>query len=322
MVFSARQALLATGNPDDVVATVTTLVNELRADSVDLGETNDVVGLGVTLAGLVDGPTGAVYFAPDLDGPTTPWRQVPLETLLQERTQLRTAVENDANALAMHQYLLGGDDAGLGVVLLSRSGEGVGGGMVVNGQATHGVGGIAGEIGHLVVDPDGEPCRCKPGARGCLETVASSAAILRRSAAEGSAATANLSDLAKLVQAGDLTAIAAIRTAGAAFAHVIAHMISIVGPQRIVLFGPPELVSEETASGKLFAAEVRRGEVVSVSDVKIQVDLKVLGELTEAKAAAAAAVHHFLSRPRQWVPDIAGSTEGLLSASMRSFAIA
>lgn len=105
------------------------------------------------------------------------WIKFPVVQLLQERFGVPVALENDANAAALGEHIYG---AGRGCenVLYVTVSTGVGGGLIINGQLYRGVATGAGEIGHMIVQPDGIRCNC--GSIGCLETVSSGHHIARR----------------------------------------------------------------------------------------------------------------------------------------------
>jgi predicted NBD/HSP70 family sugar kinase/DNA-binding XRE family transcriptional regulator len=301
-VLFRRDATLSSEQPEDIVATMAELVDELKqhARSRDM---RDVIGLGVTLSGQVDGSTGMVMSA--LDFPT--WRHVSLAAALQDRTGLRAVVENDANSLAMYEYLLQGEEQSLAVVLMARGGAGIGSGLVINGGIVHGIGGVSGEVGHITIDPRGELCRCHKNARGCLETIASPAAIVRAVAEQVSAKVSTLRDVEDLVASRNRPAIAVLRKAGSTLGRSLSALVSVVGPRRIVLFGPPELVDESAAMGRHFMTAVRHLAKPVSFEIKVDVITRSLQGEVEARAAAATAVHYFLSRPRHWLPTIAAS---------------
>jgi len=307
-VLAEKSVALHSMAPDDVVDLIAHVVEELRSDE-RLGRDQEIVGLGVALAGLVDGPTGEVIFAPDLETQEGPWRHVALESILQDRTGLATAVENDANALALHEYLVQGEDQNLAVVLISRSGQGVGGGLVINGSLAHGIGGISGEIGHIVVDPKGPECRCTRGARGCLETYVSPLAILRQIEERTGLKPGSLPEAAEMASRGNQSATSVFRFAGATLGKALADLTSVVGPNRIVLYGPAELVDEGKTSAKAFLREVRCGEANIAFAVKIDIAPKLLSTTSASCAAAATAVHYFLAQPWKWVQSIASAAE-------------
>jgi glucokinase len=128
----------------------------------------DAVGIGA--AGFVDAIRSSVLFAPNL-----PWRDEPLKKEIEDRVGLPVVVENDANAAAWAETILG---AGRGHehVILIAVGTGIGAGIVINGRLYRGQWGMAGEPGHFRVVPGGRPCGC--GSRGCWEQYASGNALV------------------------------------------------------------------------------------------------------------------------------------------------
>jgi glucokinase len=142
----------------------------------------DALGIGVP--GLLDRTRGVVITSPNLPG----FDGLDVKAGLARRTGLplsRVHVENDANAAAVGELWLG---AGRGErdALVVTLGTGIGGGLILNGALYAGAG-MAGEVGHIVVDPEGPPCGC--GKRGCVETLASATAAKRRALAAGLPAT-------------------------------------------------------------------------------------------------------------------------------------
>ncbi|MDQ0191362.1 ROK family glucokinase [Alicyclobacillus cycloheptanicus] len=133
-------------------------------------DTIEAVGVGI--AGFVEGSTGVVVEAPNLA-----WRDVPLKSMLEQTLQRPVSIDNDANVAALGEAWQGAA-RGAKTVLCVTVGTGVGAGIVIGGQVHAGATGMAGEIGHIVVDRDRSlPCGC--GKFGCLETRASATAIVR-----------------------------------------------------------------------------------------------------------------------------------------------
>lgn len=134
--------------------------------------THEFLGVGVGIPGVVDLAGGILRSAANLPG----WNDYPVAQELETRLGVPVMLENDANCAAMGEQWVG---AGKGVddLCMLTLGTGVGGGLLVNGRPWHGVAGMAGEVGHMTVIPDGRPCAC--GNRGCLEQYASATAILR-----------------------------------------------------------------------------------------------------------------------------------------------
>ncbi len=151
-------------DPVAIESEVTDAVSDLRAD-------HDIEAVGVAAAGFVDAGSGVVLFAPNLA-----WRNEPMQADLAERIGLPVVIENDANAAAWGEFRFGAardvDDA-----VLVTVGTGLGGGIVIDGRLLRGHVGVAGELGHLRVVPDGIRCGC--GNRGCWEQYASGSALER-----------------------------------------------------------------------------------------------------------------------------------------------
>jgi predicted NBD/HSP70 family sugar kinase len=150
------------------IAALLDLVDEL----IGLAPTESpVLGIGVGTPGLVDTTTGTIRWAVNLD-----WRELPLADILRRHTRLPASVANDSRAAALAEYLFEGRRRAPSLIAI-KVGIGIGAGIVIEGEVFHGDGFGAGEIGHTVIEDDGAQCRC--GRFGCLETVASSRAIVR-----------------------------------------------------------------------------------------------------------------------------------------------
>jgi glucokinase len=141
----------------------------------DLGGRHEVGAVGIGIAGYVDRDRSTVLFAPNLS-PNVQWLDVPLGERLSAAVDRPVVVENDANAAAWGEFVFGaGRDAE--DLLLVTVGTGVGGGLVSGGELYRGAFGIAAEIGHIRVVPNGLECPC--GQYGCLEQYASGRALVR-----------------------------------------------------------------------------------------------------------------------------------------------
>ena len=140
--------------------------------------TESLLGVGLGIAGVIDTAQGLVTEAPNFPL----WHDFEFARLLTERLKRPVAVENDVNAIARGEAWLGACRDTRHFIALAL-GTGLGGAVFLDGDLWNGVDGMAGEIGHINVFPDGEPCNC--GSRGCLETVASSTGLIRRAKADG-----------------------------------------------------------------------------------------------------------------------------------------
>src|SRR3954468_2488835 len=151
-------------DPDKIEEAISDVVRDLAAD-------RDVEAVGLAAAGLVDADRSTVLFAPNLA-----WRREPLREAVEKRCGLPVVVENDANAAAWAEARFG---AGRGedYVVVLTVGTGIGGGIVVDGRLLRGRFGMAAEIGHLNIVPDGRRCVC--GLQGCWEQYASGRALVQ-----------------------------------------------------------------------------------------------------------------------------------------------
>jgi len=132
-----------------------------------------IVGLGVGTPGLVNAREGIVVNAVNLD-----WRDLPLRELLQRKFKIPVWVLNDSQATAIGEFVYGGKTNHEDNLVVVNVTHGIGAGILINGRLFHGDGGGAGEIGHVVVQENGELCRC--GKRGCLETISSTRAVMQK----------------------------------------------------------------------------------------------------------------------------------------------
>jgi glucokinase len=133
---------------------------------------DDFLGIGLGSPGSVDREKGTVIGAYNLNWSTLQ----PVKELIESGTNIPFYLDNDANVAALGERWKGAGEGGANVVFVTL-GTGVGGGVIADGNLLHGKVGAAGEIGHIIVDPNGYSCTC--GNQGCLETVASATGIVR-----------------------------------------------------------------------------------------------------------------------------------------------
>ena len=152
--------------------TVASLVQEL-ACTVNI-PVSDVASVGVGVPGTVEIRSGSINYTCNL-----PLRNVPLRKLFHRYLSIPLYIENDANCAALAEYLVGAGRDSKRFVTVTL-GTGVGAGIVHNGKIYHGANGMAGEVGHMVIQRDGLPCPC--GRRGCWEQYASATALKRLTA--------------------------------------------------------------------------------------------------------------------------------------------
>ncbi len=184
-----------------------------------------ILGIGIGTAGLIDTTVGTVLEAVNLD-----WHGVPLGALLRARTGLPVYVANDSQATALAEHVFGGPRTSNLVVV--KVGNGIGAGLVLDGRLFQGDGFGAGEVGHTTVKPGGDACRC--GRRGCLETVASTRAIMASLAYLG---ITRLPDAVAALKAGDPEVLAVVQEAGRQLGVAVAWLVGALNIERVVLVG-------------------------------------------------------------------------------------
>ena len=215
---------------------------DLILDSLRAQVTRPLLGIGVSVPGLVDPRNGVVRYTAYLN-----WRNVPLRQRLAARCDdIPIYLDNDTNLAALGERVFGAGDGIDNMVIVMVGTAGIGAGIVVNGEIYHGAGGGAGEIGHMPVADSDVPCVC--GHRGCLEAVSSGWALVRQ-AREAAAAHPDsalnalaldditLEDVRQAVEAGDPTAVALAQEAGYYLGLVVAILASTMNPQRVVIGG-------------------------------------------------------------------------------------
>ena len=130
-----------------------------------------IASVGVGVPGTVEIHYGTILYTCNL-----PWRNVPLRKLFHQLSPLPLYIENDANCAALAEYYVGAGRGSKRFITITL-GTGIGGGVIHNGKISHGANGMAGEVGHMVIERNGMACPC--GRRGCWEQYASATALKR-----------------------------------------------------------------------------------------------------------------------------------------------
>lgn len=255
---------------------------------------SQTAAVGVGAPGPMDLEAGVVVAPPNLQG----WKRVPLKRLIEDELGLETFLENDANAAALGEHCFG---AGRGVqhMIYVTVSTGVGGGMIFDGKLYHGDSGMAGEIGHITILPNGPLCGC--GNRGCLEALASGTAIAARARERiargastmiaemvaGDLELVSAKIVAQAVQQGDVEAQEILTEAMTYLGIGMANLVNLFNPQLIVIGGGLINLGE-----KLFGA-VRRGIVchaMEASASAVKIAPAELGDKVGVLGAAAVAL--------------------------------
>lgn len=210
-----------------------------------------LLGLGITLPGMVDEEQGVLVFSPNLQ-----WRDVPLRNIFSEYTGLPVFVDNDANAAALGEHLFGVARQAQHFLFII-DGVGVGGGLFLNGNIYRGANGLAGEIGHTSLYVEhARPCRC--GNRGCWENFANESSLYERirsrlevgrfsslsSMLDNRNSPLTLSIITEAAEAGDTETLEALSETGRALGMGLANLINIFNPEMVIIGGALSLVSE------------------------------------------------------------------------------
>jgi glucokinase len=225
---------------DRVIDEMCDAIQEVVAKQSSSGE---LAGIGIGVPGIIEMQTGMLRESPNLPG----WHNYPVRDEIQRRLKTTVVLENDANAAALGEKWLGAA-AGVDDMCMFTLGTGVGGGLVMKGQIWHGMTGMAGELGHINVEPDGHPCKC--GSRGCLEQYASATAVKRMAQeviAGGQAPHMALAlkqdveltskEIFDLAMQGDASARGIFERVGKALGTVVADMVNIFNFPMYVIGG-------------------------------------------------------------------------------------
>ncbi|MFI6542461.1 ROK family protein [Streptomyces prunicolor] len=276
----ARHVPLTDRDPKAVLSSIADLAQELRTEADDLGI--QVLGLGLAVSGDVDRGEGVVRYSPFLE-----WRDVRLAELAAMTTGLPVTVDNDVRALTVAEQWFGAG-AGLTDFAVVTVGAGIGCGLVVHGQVVAGAHGVAGEIGHVVVDPAGPLCHC--GNRGCVEAIAGDAAIVARVREVTGVQVADTAEALALAHQGDAGAREVYARAGEAIGRGIATVVNLFGPERVIISG------EGLAAYDLFAEQIRDSfaEAAFGSAARCDVHTRPLPFDEWARGAAATAIQSFI----------------------------
>lgn len=240
----------------DVYKTLERIVNCARGL---MAKTNGTIeGIGISLPGVVDPDNGNVYV------PHYNWRNAPIAETLTRATSLPVRMDNDANAAALAELWFGRPEIrevrDFVLVLIE---EGVGAGIVFDGQVYRGEGGTAGEFGHMTIGA-GAPVKCAVGSRECWEAFASERAVLaryRKLARSNGNKHANFATVMDLALKGERNARVALKETARYLGIGIANLIQGLGPQAVIVAGPiarawPVIADDLKAS---VAANICRG---------------------------------------------------------------
>ncbi len=230
-----------------------------------------ISGIGIGFPGFVDSRSGICYWTPLFQK-----SEISLKDLIQDRFEIRTYVENDANTVTLAQQWFG-EGKGVDNFLVVTIEDGIGMGIVVNGQLYRGARGFAAELGHMIVDPDGSQCLC--GKKGCISAYSNIYSILdaaRRAYANGewernNDAELTFEEITTAAQNGQPALCQILARAGHFLGTGMASLIQILNPTRIILSG------EGVRAGKLMLSSMHKAirantnkELLGATEIVIQ----------------------------------------------------
>jgi predicted NBD/HSP70 family sugar kinase len=249
--FIAQEAMATGDNEREFVDELTDRVISLMKSHPELA----YEGIGIALPGRVDEVSNKLVFAPNLK-----WDALDLKTPLENATKLPVELENAANACALAELWSGRHGESIRNLVAVTISEGIGVGMILNGQLVRGSAGMAGEFGHVAVQELGPVCKC--GNRGCWEVCASNSAAARyyleatnRGHKKGAVAP-SFDDILRLAEQGDSKAIESLSRMARYLGMGLAMLITGLAPEVVVLVG--EVTRAWERVGPIIADELKK----------------------------------------------------------------
>jgi len=228
--FISQENLPTDRNPDRFVADLIQRIRNLMKAHPEMS----YEGIGIALPGRVDIATNKLIFAPNLG-----WKTLDLKTQLEKATGLSVELENAANACALAELWSGRHGESVRNLVAITVSEGVGVGMILNGQLVRGSTGMAGEFGHVMIQENGPQCSC--GNRGCWELCASNSAAVRyyqeSIPSRRKSNAPSFDDLLRLAEQDNAKAIDALERMAKYLGAGIAMLITGLAPDVIVIVG-------------------------------------------------------------------------------------
>ena len=224
--FTSQEVM---GTPSDPTLALSRLIESIqRIKSSCRGKM--IEGVGISLPGRFDRTVNRLVFAPNLK-----WPDFDIRNPIVEQTGLDVELENAANACVLAEVWFDRVHACRNLVVITVS-EGIGTGILANGALVRGLNGMAGEFGHVPVEPAGPLCGC--GSRGCWEVFASNRAALRYYLESGSPDSGlNFPDLLSRADQGDSKAAQALDTMARYLGRGMRMIVAGLAPERIVVVG-------------------------------------------------------------------------------------
>lgn len=247
----------------------------------------DLLGIGVGLPGPVEHSTGRAVNPPIMPG----WDGFDVPEYVSRRIAVPVLVDNDVNIMALGEHFAAWPDSEH--LLFIKAATGIGCGIIAGGRVYRGAQGAAGDMGHIKVAGAGEAhCRC--GNTGCLEAVASGAAIAAKLTEQGVAARGSL-DVVELARSGSVPALRGIRQAGRDIGEVLAGAVNFFNPSIIVIGGSLALAGDHLIAG---VREVIYQRSLPLATRHLRIAAARTGEAGGAIGAGVMVIEHALAPER------------------------
>ena len=242
--FISQEVMLTSPDPKVALEALIQSIARIMAGC----QKKKIEGIGISLPGRYDHSLDRLVFAPNLK-----WRDVDIRTPIMKATGVEVELENAANACVLAAVWFDHMEDCRTLVVVTVS-EGIGTGVMVNGQLVRGMNGMAGEFGHVPLDPKGPVCGC--GSRGCWEVFASNRAALRYYLESGTESGGlSFPDLLSRADHGDVRAAKAIETMAHYLGRGMRMIVAGLAPERIVVVG--DLTRSWHRFGSVIEAEVQ-----------------------------------------------------------------
>lgn len=258
---------------DQVKKMITSLIKKLPNSPYG------IVGIGIGIPGVVD-KQGSILLAPNLG-----WKHCEMKTFVEEEFQVPVVIVNEANAGAYGEKQFGVGQDYHNIVYIS-AGIGIGVGLILNNELYQGLNGFSGEMGHMVIEMNGTPCRC--GSKGCWETYASEHALIKRAGSD-----TTLEELISLAQKKDEKAISLFKEIGSYIGYGINNIINTFNPEQIII-GNRLAMAEEWIKQPIL--DIVHSQSLFFQQIDLQIDFSKHTTHSAALGVAALTTENFIQK--------------------------
>ena len=280
--FVSRETVMTVSDPELSLKRIIERMRILCTQHMD----KQFEGIGVSVPGRVHPVTQRVLLAPNL-----PWLDCDIKAALENAVKLQVEIDNDANACLLSESWSGRLSGVRNAVLVAVS-EGIGAAILSGGQLHYGFNGLAGEFGHIPLQPDGPLCGC--GQRGCWEVIGSSRAALRfYRELSGETGAMDIYNLLRLAEENDSLAVEAVSRQAGAIGRGLRMIVAGLSPELILITG--EITSVWDRFGPIIQRELQASVLAGPTP---RLETAGDGELARLRGAAAVLLHRHASYHR------------------------